>query len=131
MAHAQVHEVSRAAALLAYLGSPRLVDPETGERPSADAVSSVVQTGVHFDLQTEAGRLLMVLDLRGDLLWIGGAVGKGSGDLTAAGLAFAEATARQAGCMAVGFQTARRGLVRKALRLGYVADGFQLKKALQ
>lgn len=130
MAAASIQKVSHAAAVLRYLASNRLIDPETGQRATPDAVASAVAAGVPFDLQIPAGRLLMVLQLRGSQLWIQGAVGTGSGDLTLNGLQFAEATARKVGCTSVGFQTARRGLVRKATRLGYRADGSQLTKAL-
>lgn len=116
--------------MLRYLSCPRLVDPETGQRPTHEAVASAVDAGVPFDVQLPAGRLLMVLQLRGPQLWIQGAVGNGPGDLTQDGLQFVEATARQAGCTSVAFQTARRGLVRKATRMGYRAEGSQLTKAL-
>lgn len=67
-------------------------------------------------------------------LWIYAAHGKGRG-LTRAGLYVAELQAKAAGCVAVGFQTIRRGLVAKAQALGYtvagaVGRGFILTKGL-
>lgn len=86
--------------------------------------------GVPFELRTEAGRLVLVLDRRDALLWISAASGEGAGDLTATGLAFVEQTARFAGCRRVAFATRRRGLVRKASRLGYRRVGENMEKDL-
>lgn len=65
----------------------------------------------------------------GSELWIQAGGGSASIDLTALGLAAIE---RQAvgGFRSVGFQTRRKGLVKKAMRLGYVVDGFILRKVL-
>ncbi len=124
MAHAQVQEVSRAAALLQLLQAR----PIAGQDPR-----ELVEHGVPFDLQTEGGRLLLVLQIHseGELLWVNAAAGKGRADMTRTGLEFIEQCARQAGCREVGFTTARRGLVRKACRLGYRLSGGEMRKALQ
>lgn len=93
-------------------------------------LDSVAASGVSMVLHTEAGALLLVMDRRGDVLWIEGAAGVGRGDLTRAGLTFAEETAKQLGCRAVCFWTARRGLMHKARRLGYVGTDREFTKAL-
>lgn len=52
-------------------------------------------------------------------LWIYAAAGTGRG-LTEAGLYVIELQAKAAGCVAVAFQTLRKGLVLRAQRLGYL-----------
>lgn len=90
--------------------------------------ASMAANGQPMRLDIPGGSLLMVLDIVGDALWIEGAKGEGAEDMTTAGLAWAEATARRLGCKRVGFMTQRRGLVRKAERHGYTAQGLELFK---
>lgn len=113
--------MSRAAVLRELLAHPI---------PGADP-HELASTGVPFELQTEGGRLVMVLETHGDLLWITAAAGQGVADMTRIGLQFIEECARQAGCREVGFTTQRRGLVRKAHRLGYLLSGGHMRKAIQ
>lgn len=127
MAHARVQEVSREEAIAAIAPVVRR-DPDGLATPE-----SVVAAGVPLRLEVEGGHATMVLARRGPgarQLWIEGAVGGGDVDMTAIGLQFIEDTARQAGCEEVAFQTARRGLVRKAARHGYQVHGYILRKAL-
>lgn len=124
---AQVQELSREAAVQAFAPVVRR-DPD-----GLATAENVAAAGLAMRLSVEGGQLVLVLDRRGDCgrqLWIEGAVGEGSADLTAAGLRFVEETGRHAGCAEVAFQTSRRGLVRKAERLGYQVHGFILRKAI-
>ncbi|OGT05253.1 MAG: hypothetical protein A2Z65_13620 [Gallionellales bacterium RIFCSPLOWO2_02_58_13] len=65
----------------------------------------------------------------GSELWIQAGGGKASVDLTALGLAAIERQA-QGGFRSVGFQTRRRGLVKKAMRAGYQIDGYIMRKVV-
>lgn len=82
----------------------------------------------------EAGTLAMALQMRvgltRDVFWINAAAGQGANDWTRNGLAVAEFKARECRAHAVGFQTARRGLVRRAQAQGYRLAGFILLKDL-
>lgn len=82
-----------------------------------------------------AGDLVMALQLRTgterSVLWIAGAAGQGATDWTYNGLAVAEHKAAACGAQAVAFQTARRGLVRRAEASGYRVAGYILIKELQ
>ena len=127
MAHARVQEVSREVAAAALAPVVRS-DPDGLATPE-----SVAAAGVPLRLDVDGGHATMVLARRGPgarQLWIEGAVGGGDADMTAIGLQFIEDTARQAGCAEVAFQTSRRGLVRKAARLGYEVRGYILRKAI-
>lgn len=88
--------------------------------------------GVPLRLTTDAGRLVLVLEIHGEMLWVTAATGEGRDDMTRIGLEFIEQCAKQAGCRVVGFSTQRAGLVRKASRLGYFCSGDgTMKKAMQ
>lgn len=80
------------------------------------------------------GELVMALQLRHgperDVLWVAGAAGQGASDWTRNGLAVAEHKARACRANAVGFQTARRGLVKRAQAGGYRVAGYILIKDL-
>lgn len=78
----------------------------------------------------ECGALALALVAMGRELWIQGAGGADSADLTQAGLAACEIEARGRGLESVGFQTRRRGLVKKAIKAGYEIDGYILRKRL-
>lgn len=62
-------------------------------------------------------------------LWIQAAGGRGKIDLTETGLRAVEIQAAGA-FSSVGFQTRRRGLVKKAKKAGYVVDGWILRKKI-
>lgn len=105
------------------------LDPEGFETPQQAA-----QRGDCYQLTTPTGRLIYSASPQGNVYWIHGAAGTGH-DMTRRGLAAIEYQARQYGCRLVGFQTMRRGLVRRAADLGYRitgirGQGFELHKAL-
>lgn len=89
---------------------------------------SVANSGQSFELKTSAGRLVFTVTRIDDCMWIEGAAGNGADDMTAYGLAFIEGMAEAAGLDSVGFQTARPGLARKAVKQGYSIVGWILKK---
>lgn len=70
------------------------------------------------------------LKVAGSELWIQAAGGAAKIDLTVLGLALIEQQARNAHLKSVGFQTRRRGLVRKAIKAGYQVDGYILRKKI-
>lgn len=70
------------------------------------------------------------LRVAGSELWIQAAGGAAGIDLTKFGLASIEQQAIAAGLGSVGFQTRRRGLVRKAIAAGYQIDGYILRKKI-
>lgn len=95
---------------------------------------SAANAGVCFKLSTDNGRLTYSIGIDRGMCWIHGAAGTGQ-DMTRAGFAVIEAQAAAVGCRAVGFQTVRRGLVRKARALGYqikaeIGRGFVLEKSM-
>ena len=123
---AQLQELTRQQAAQA-------IAPIAHLDPCGDAdPDQVAAAGIPMRLHVDGGSLVLVLDrrARGRQLWIEAAVGEGSADMTAIGLRYCEETARHAGCTEVAFQTSRRGLKRKAERLGYQVHGFILRKAL-
>jgi hypothetical protein len=104
-------------------------DPEGIATPESAAAS-----GECFRLDTDTGSLMFALSFEDRVGWIHAAAGTGCG-MTAAGLEAIERKARAEGCRLVGFQTLRRGLVRRARKHGYritrqVGAGFILEKAL-
>lgn len=104
-----------------------------GDDPEGQATpQSAAHAGVCFKLETDQGRLTYAIGIEGGVCWIHGAAGTGK-TMTETGLAVIEAQAAAVGCKAVGFQTLRRGLVRKARALGYkikaeIGRGFVLEK---
>lgn len=106
------------------------LDPEGHETPERAALA-----GPCFELATDTGTLAYTLSAERGIVWIHAAAGRGQG-MTAAGLAVIEQQARAAQCQRVGFQTVRRGLVRRARALGYeitreIGAGYVLEKAIQ
>lgn len=105
------------------------MDPEGVQTPEGAA-----RSGECYRLQGERGAVVYAVSFTDATAWIHGAAGQGQG-MTAEGLAMIEAQAITRGCRRVGFQTIRRGLVRRAMRQGYritsnVGAGFVLVKSL-
>ncbi len=116
-------QAARAFAACAGLDPERIATPE-----------SAAASGECFKLDTDTGGLFVALSFADRIGWIHAAAGTGCG-MTAAGLAAIERKALAEGCQVVGFQTVRRGLVRRAKKHGYritrqVGAGFVLEKAL-
>ena len=93
------------------------------------------ERGQCFKISGHCGQLFYsVFKNEANQLWIYAASGAGKG-LTEAGFSVMEMQAKAAGCVAVAFQTVRRGLIAKAKKLGYqitapVGSGFILTKAV-
>lgn len=121
-------QVEPAAAAQAYAAHVHL-DPEGIATPE-----SLAAAGPSFGIETEQGRTVFTLRTDGAECWIQAAAGSGYG-MTAPTFAVIEAIATRAGCNRVAFQTVRRGLVRRARRLGYqiagqIGSGHILRKEL-
>lgn len=108
--------VEPAAAAQAYAAHVHL-DPEGIATPDSLAAS-----GPSFAVQTDSGQTVFTLGAIGGDCWIHAAAGSGYG-MTAPTFAVIEQIAARAGCVSVSFQTMRRGLVRRARRLGYQIAG--------
>lgn len=98
------------------------------------APEGAARAGECYRLQAGPGSLVYAVSFTDGTAWIHAAAGQGQG-MTAEGLAMIEAQAIVRGCRRVGFQTIRRGLVRRAMRQGYritsnVGTGFVLVKEL-
>lgn len=121
-------QVDPAAAAQAYEAHVHL-DPEGIATPE-----SLAAAGPSFGIETEQGRTVFTLSSAGGVCWIHAAAGTGYG-MTRPAFAVIEQIAARAGCKRVAFQTLRRGLVRRARRLGYhitgqVGHGHILSKEL-
>lgn len=121
-------QVDPAAAAQAYAAHVHL-DPQGIATPE-----SLAAAGPSFGIETESGQSVFTLRTDGAECWIQAAAGSGYG-MTAPTFAVIEAIAARAGCHRVAFQTVRRGLIRRARRLGYhiagqVGHGHILRKEL-
>lgn len=116
-------EPGLAAALL--VGCERL-DP-SGLCSAADLLP-MAQAGQCFAATAEKAQAVYIVQVQNGVAWISATKGAGPVDWSALLLPVIEAQA--AGAAAVGFQTARRGLVRKAQKQGYEVTGWILKKPL-
>lgn len=119
-----VRRVDAATAAAALAGLERL-DPR-GLMTSADMVDACKAANC-FQVEGDA-KAFYVVGVRNGVAWIEAAQGSGSIDLSAA--LDALICSQADGLRAVGFSTARPGLVRKAQRRGYVVTGWILQKAL-
>lgn len=89
---------------------------------------SLAAAGQAFQLDAGGGSGVFVIKKNGRQLWIEAGVGRSPDDLTELGLQLIEEIARRSDCDEVAFQTARRGLVKKAEMAGYQVAGWILKK---
>ncbi|MBB1073640.1 hypothetical protein HUU62_04355 [Rhodoferax sp. 4810] len=112
-----------AAALLAGMAH---LDP-AGTTTEADT-AAMAATGQCFAATTDTSQAAYVITVKNGVAWVDACKGQGAVPWSCLLLPVIEAQA--AGCRAVAFQTARRGLVRQAQRQGYTVTGWILKKAL-
>lgn len=117
-------EPGLAAALL--VGCERL-DP-SGMFCAADLLP-MTQAGQCFAATADHAQAVYVVQVKNGVAWISAAKGTGPIDWSAVLLPTIEA--QSAGAASVAFQTARRGLVRKAQKQGYEVTGWIMKKHLQ
>lgn len=85
--------------------------------------------GQCFAATAPGAQVVYVLRVENGRAWVDAMKGAGAVDWIANALPIIEAQAQ--GLRAVGFQTGRRGLVRKAQRQGYRVTGYIMEKALQ
>lgn len=129
MAKAQTRlELSRleaplAAALLA--GCEHL---DASGRTAPQDIEHMAATGQCFAATAPQAQAVYVVEVKNGIAWISAAKGFGPLDWSAMLLPIIEAQAK--GCAAVSFQTARPGLVKKAMKQGYAVTGWILKKAI-
>jgi LDH2 family malate/lactate/ureidoglycolate dehydrogenase len=95
-------------------------------------VNTVVNRCKNYRVQVEQGACVLCVRKQGCMLWVDGLAGHGHEDMTAAAFSAAKRFAHQKKCTAIGFQTMRRGLVRKCKKLGFevvrpVGRGFILE----
>lgn len=93
-------------------------------------LENILNDAQFFRLAGSDSQFAYALMALGRELWIQAAGGAGPDDLTALGFGAIERQASAGGFESVGFQTRRRGLVRKAEKLGYVVDGWILRKKI-
>lgn len=85
--------------------------------------------GQCYAATSERGQAVYVVRIENGVAWVDAAKGFGATDWTAALLPIVEMQAK--GLASVGFQTKRRGLVRRAEKQGYHIAGYIMKKELQ
>lgn len=108
-----------AAARLAGLAR---LDPR-GLATEADT-PGMCQAGECFEVSDASGAAVVVVRLVGGAAWIDAAGGGGGLDLVHA----IDDAMTAAGVRSVGFQTQRRGLVRRAIRRGYHVAGYIMRR---
>ena len=101
-------------------------------------LSGLVASGQAYEVYNSLGDTVAayVVEPSNGALWITAAAGKARDNLVVILSRFAEHQAYDLGLSAVGFRTERRGLVRKALRIGYTItrqDGneYFLRKSIK
>jgi hypothetical protein len=116
------------AEAFAMLAGVEVLDPRGNTTP--DDLQRMCELGHCFAATPDGGgQAVYVLHVKNGQAWVQAAKGEGHADLTRVVLPCIELQAD--GLDSIGFQTARRGLVRKAVRQGYRVAGFMLVKDLK
>jgi hypothetical protein len=84
-------------------------------------LEDICNAGTSFELDTEKGSIVYVLDVRQGVCWISAAAGDTTGAANET-LSHIETKARAMQCRVIGFQTMRQGLARIAKRRGYIGE---------
>lgn len=105
-----------------------LLELASGDDVQGLGLKNILHGCQFFILQSTKGEFAYALIPAGRELWIQAAGGKAKIDLTDLGLGAIEAQAKAARFESVGFQTRRKGLVKKAIAHGYEIDGYILRK---
>lgn len=119
-------EVIRTATQAEVLPLLRLAEGDDVQGLGLDAILKGCE---FFILEGSGDKLAFALSAVGSELWVQAAGGSGNRNLTRLILNTAEHLAKGTHS-SVGFQTRRRGLVKKAQALGYEIDGYILRKKL-
>lgn len=111
-----------------FLGRHRLIDPQ-----GAETLDGALHGAACFAVEDESGKAVFAAKLHGGKLWISAAAGNAKpgkaavfDSLESGILQLAQAAKAES----IGFQTARRGLVKKAKGAGYIVTGYILEKAI-
>lgn len=122
MGQIQIEQVStdHAAQALARAG---VADPRCENSPA-----DIARGGTCLRFVAEEGACVFVARQNGGVFFVDGAASEGGAGLASVGLVLAEASARQAACTRVVFETTRPGLVRLARKRGYRIAGFIMEK---
>lgn len=96
---------------------------------TAQDIPHMAARGQCFAATAPGAQVVYVLRVENGRAWVEACKGAGNVDWAATLLPVIERQAQ--GLQAVAFQTARRGLVRKAQRQGYRVAGYIMEKALQ
>lgn len=97
-------------------------------RTAPGDIAAMTARGQCFTAATENAQVVYVMTVSNGIAWIDATKGAGPIDWAAHLLPIIEAQAK--GCRAVGFQTRRAGLVKKAQKQGYKITGWTLEKTL-
>ena len=117
-----VRALDAATAARALAGMAHL-DPRGIARD--EDIPGMCEAGQCWHVSTPRGSAVIVTQRTASgVLWVDAAAGVGEDDMTAA----IDEVLRHTGARSVGFQTKRRGLVRRAERLGFRVAGFILRR---
>lgn len=108
-----------------------LLELASGDDVQGLGLRNILHGCQFFILQSTKGEFAYALIPEGRELWIQAAGGKAKVDLTHLGLGAIEGQAKAARFESVGFQTRRKGLVKKAQAHGYEIDGYILRKKIK
>lgn len=130
-----------AAPLVDRAAACRALAPAQSTRTDASGrwdLAALVRRGAAYEVRDESGRQVAayLVEASNGALWITAAAGRAPHNLVAVLAGLVEHQARACGFKGVGFRTERRGLVRKAGRVGFVLerqDGneYFLRKTIQ
>lgn len=108
-----------------FLGRHRLIDPQ-----GAETLAGALHGAACFAVEDESGKAVFAAKLHGGKLWISAAAGGGKAAVFDSLESAIVQLAKAAKAESIGFQTARRGLVKKAKGAGYIVTGYILEKAI-
>lgn len=101
---------------------------DASSRAGPSDIDAMTKRGQCFAATSDNAQSIYVLQVDNGICWVNAMQGRGNLDWIAHILPIIEAQAK--GCKAVGFETKRRGLVKKAQKQGYRVTGWILKKDL-
>lgn len=93
-----------------------------------ESLSALCAAGQCFEVKAGAAQAVYVVSVCNGVCWVDALMGSGPADLVA--MVDELLTSQAAGLRSIGLQTARPGLVRRALRRGYRVTGWVLRKDL-
>ena len=115
-------QISASSAVQALQGA-RLDDPAR----TAD-LGDLCASGQCFELVGDGVRAVYEVQLQRGTAWVSALAGSGKTPLIDAVMSLVDVQARDAGAQQIAFQTARPGLMKKAVKHGYSITGWILRK---